>query len=153
MDYSKSFAISAAGMAVERMRVDAAALNLANASTIRTADGASYEPVRVVARTGDVTASAATFGALVDEALEGDALAGVGLPGGIVEPTGAPPRMVYEPGSPFADAKGFVAYPAVDPATEMVTLMRALRAYEANVAAMNATRTLALKSLDIGSGS
>ncbi|MCY1245480.1 Flagellar basal-body rod protein FlgC [compost metagenome] len=63
------------------------------------------------------------------------------------------PRMVYEPGHPMADARGFVAYTGVDAATEMVSLMSATRAYEANVSAMNTSRTLALRALDIGSGS
>ena len=57
-----------------------------------------------------------------------------------------------EPGHPFANGRGFVAYPGVDTATEMVSLMTAMRAYEANVSALNAARTLALRALDIGSG-
>ena len=60
------------------------------------------------------------------------------------------PRLVQEPGHPLANEQGLVAYPAVDAATEMVSLMSATRAYEANVAALNTARTLALKTLDIG---
>jgi flagellar basal-body rod protein FlgC len=60
--------------------------------------------------------------------------------------------MVHEPGHPLADARGFVSYPGVDAAAEMVSLMGASRAYEANVAAMNTARVLALKALDIGGG-
>ncbi|MFS2055940.1 flagellar basal body rod protein FlgC, partial [Variovorax sp. CT11-76] len=62
-----------------------------------------------------------------------------------------PPRLVYEPGHPLADARGYVAYAPVDTATEMVSMMSATRAYEANVSAMNTSRTLALRALDIGS--
>ncbi len=152
MDYSTSFAISAAGMSIERSRVDVAALNLANANTVQTADGVSYHPARVVARAAGGTGigvAQASFGDQVDQGLE-DGLAGIVLPEVGVEPTEVAPRMVYEPGHPFANEKGFVAYPAVDAATEMVTLMSALRAYEANVAAMNAARTLAFKALEIG---
>jgi flagellar basal-body rod protein FlgC len=58
--------------------------------------------------------------------------------------------MVHEPGHPMADAKGFVKYPGVDPAADMISLMSAARAYEANVAALNTARTMALKALDIG---
>jgi flagellar basal-body rod protein FlgC len=72
------------------------------------------------------------------------------LPGVSVEFADRAARKVHDPGHPMADAQGFVAYPAVDAATEMVTLMSATRAYEANVAAMNAARTMALKALDIG---
>ena len=59
---------------------------------------------------------------------------------------------MLEPGHPQADVQGFVTYPGVDTATEMMTIMDAMRAYEANVAAMNASRTMAMKALEIGSG-
>jgi flagellar basal-body rod protein FlgC len=153
MDYSQIFAISAAGMSAERTRVEVATLNLANANTIQTADGVSYQPGRVVTRAmagSDVSASSLSFAEHVDKGFDGEGLAGIVLPQATVEPTEVSPRMVYEPGHPFANAKGFVAYPGVDTASEMVALMSALRAYEANVAAMNAARTLALKALDIG---
>jgi flagellar basal-body rod protein FlgC len=67
-----------------------------------------------------------------------------------VEPTPKAPRQVLEPGHPMANEKGFVSYPAVDHTAEMLTMMSAMRAYEANVAAMNMSRTMALKALDIG---
>lgn len=155
MDYLKAFAISAAGMNVERTRVDVAALNLANANTVQTAGGSSYQPSRVVARaTGPsgVTAFAPSFAEQLDLAAEGGGLAGLELPESWIERSPVPARMVHDPGHPYADARGFVAYPGVDTATEMVTLMTALRAYEANVAAMNSARTLALRALDIGGG-
>jgi flagellar basal-body rod protein FlgC len=60
--------------------------------------------------------------------------------------------MVYEPGHPMADARGFVSYAGVDTATEMVSMMSAMRAYEANVAAMNTARSMAQKALTIGGG-
>ncbi|HEY0824260.1 MAG TPA: flagellar basal body rod protein FlgC, partial [Ramlibacter sp.] len=138
-DYLKSFAISAAGMGVERTRVEVASLNLANAHTVQTPGGVPFQPLRVVA-----TVQRA-FGSLVDHGLR---LAPV--PVASVEPSGAPPRMVHEPAHPLADARGFVAYPGVNPATEMVSLMSAARAYEANVVAMSTARTLVLKALEIG---
>ncbi len=147
MDHERLFAISAAGMNVERTRVEVAALNLANATTIQTTDGAAYRPMRVMARPG---VSLASFIDQVDHGLEEVALAGVGLPQASVEPTGAAPRIVHDPGHPFADENGDISYPGVNSATEMITLMSAIRAYEANVAAMNVTRTLVLKTLDIG---
>ena len=131
MDFSQSFAISALGMNIERARVDVAALNLANAGTVQTVGGGGYRPLRVLAEAGD-------FGALVSSMR--------------IVPTDAAPRRVYEPGHPMADERGFVSYAGVDTATEMVSLMSATRAYEANVAAMNTTRTLAMRALDIGGG-
>jgi flagellar basal-body rod protein FlgC len=139
MDYARSFAVSAAGMAVERMRVEVASLNIANAHTVQAPGSAGFRPLRVIA------AAPAMFSSLV-----GDALQGLAAPAASVEATGAAPRLVHEPGHPLADARGFVAYPGVDAATEMVTLMAATRAYEANVAAMNTARSLALKTLEIG---
>jgi flagellar basal-body rod protein FlgC len=154
MDYTRSFAISAAGMSVERTRVEVAALNLANANTVQGPDGVPYQPLRVVARPSATPIGGAplvTFAEAVDRGLDGAGLAGL-LPEAAIEPTFEGPRLVHEPGNPLADEKGFVAYPGVDTATEMVGLMSATRAYEANVAAMNTARALALKTLEIGGG-
>jgi flagellar basal-body rod protein FlgC len=144
MDYSSIFAVSAAGMALERTRVEVAALNLANAHTNQAPGQVPYSPLRVVAQ---AAAPATSFGALLDG--EGLAVPGA-APEFRVEPADVLPRLVYEPGHPLADAKGFVKYPGVDAAAEMVSLMSATRAYEANVAAMNTARAMALKALDIG---
>lgn len=139
MDYSRVFAISAQGMAFERARVEAAALNLANAHSAQVPGSLPYQPLRVVAQ------AQAMFSGLVDRGLGGSP-----APGFTVEATNASPRRVHEPGHPLADERGFVSYPGVDLAGEMVGLMSATRAYEANVAAMNTARALALKSLEIG---
>jgi flagellar basal-body rod protein FlgC len=151
MDYTAAFAISAAGMNLERTRVEVASLNLANANTTQAAGEPGYRPMRVVARlaAGAAPSFAAALSAAEDSASSLAAL----LPNASVEYTQTAARKVHDPGHPMADAHGFVAYPAVDSATEMVTLMSATRAYEANVAAMNTSRTLALKALDIGGGS
>lgn len=141
MDYLHAFAISASGMNVERTRVDVSALNLANVHTVQAPGTPGFQPMRVVARL-------TPFGSLVS-----DGMATGSLPAPMLEPSRSVPRMVHEPGHPYADSKGFVAYAPVDPATEMVTLMGAMRSYEANVAAMNTTRSLALKTLEIGRGS
>lgn len=143
MDYAAVFAISAGGMGVERTRVEVAAMNLAHANTVHDASGAGYRPLRVIARAMPPTA----FSRLLET--EG---AGFPTPEAMVEPSLAAPRAVHDPGHPLADGRGFVHYPGVDPATEMVSLMSATRAFEANVAAMNTARTLALKTLDIGRG-
>lgn len=139
MDYLRSFAISAAGMGVERARVEVASLNLANAHTVQAPGQPAFHPLRVVA------AAPGVFASLVGEGMHGHA-----LPQVQVEAAAVRPRMVQDPGHPLADAAGFVAYPGVDPATEMVGLMTAIRAYEANVAALNTARTLVLKTLEIG---
>ena len=68
----------------------------------------------------------------------------------IVEDTKTPMSMVYDPAHPDADENGYVTYPNVNVVTEMTDLIDATRAYEANVTAFNATKTMALKALEIG---
>lgn len=143
MDYRQVFAVSAAGMDLERRRVDLATLNLANANTVQGADGQGYQPMRVVARS--MTALPGSFARFVGAQAVNGAGALV-----TVEPLAVTPRQAYEPGHPYADERGFVRYAGVDTATEMVTMMSAIRSYEANVAAMNTTRQMALKALEIG---
>lgn len=155
MDYENAFAISAAGMTLERTRLEVAALNLANANAVAAPGAETYRPMRVVARALASDSSAAQpfaqmlANGLSDARAEPQAAMRAGMAVSI-EPVLAPQRLVHEPGHPSADARGFVAYPGVDPATEMVTLMGAMRSYEANVAAMNTARSMALKALEIG---
>src|SRR3954470_6534509 len=106
MDYLQAFAISAAGMDVERSRVEVAAMNLANANTVSAPGTRPYQPLRVLAQ------SASPFASLVSGSLAAGA-----PPLVTIEPAQVGARMVYEPGHPLADARGFVAHAAVDTAT------------------------------------
>jgi flagellar basal-body rod protein FlgC len=147
MDYQNAFAISGAGMAVERTRVEVAAVNLANAQTVASSNETVFQPLQVVARSAPAALrveGGSAFAALVE--------GGLAAPVATIEPQARPGRRAHEPGHPLADDKGFVFHPGVDPAREMTTLVGAVRSYEANVAAMNAARTIALKALDIGGG-
>ena len=147
MDYRSAFEISAAGMSLERARVDVTAMNIANMHAARSAGGTLYQPLRVVA----TPQSLPSFGTRY-ESLQGSAQ--LTVPQQLqVEPMAAPPRLVHEPGHPQADERGFVAEPGVNHAGEMVNLVSALRAYEANVVAMNAAKTMALKALELGGNS
>ena len=141
MDYNAAFQISASGMAVEKLRLDVTAANIANMNSAAPSAAQAYRPQRVISQTAPLN-FAQQFGRLY------------GAAGGVevvaVEPQAVAPRMVYEPGHPYADAKGMVAYPAVNHTAEMVNMTSALRAYEANVTAMNAAKTMAARALDIG---
>lgn len=139
MGYEQAFAVSAAGMDLERLRVDVATMNLANANVALDATGAGYQPMRVVARA--VTGSAG-FAQQFDRWTH--------RPTVTLEPMTPATRQVVDPGHPLADAQGMVRFPAVDNTTEMMTLMSAMRAYEANVAAMNVSRAMVVKALEIG---
>ncbi len=147
MGYQQTFAISAAGMDVQRLRVDVAAFNLANAQTALAAGETAFQPMRVIARATSPHAEAQSANAFPDQV---NRL--LTMPSATVEPTNQLPRRALDPGHPLADAQGYVSYPAVDTTTEMMTLMSAMRSYEANVSAMNASRAMALKALDIGGG-
>lgn len=142
MNAFSAFEISAAGMNVERLRLDVSAINLANANTTRGVDGTLFKPLRVTA-----TALPVQFDAMVDRMLVGH-----GVVGDIeVTTADAEPRMVFDPGHPDADERGFVAYPSVNPVSEMIELISITRAYEANVRALNAAKSMAMKALEIGS--
>jgi flagellar basal-body rod protein FlgC len=145
MDAFTTFDISAIGMNVERMRLDVAAYNLANAQTTAGPDGTTFTPLRVVARplgALDFDALVANHAGMPSEPMPLDVQ---------VERVQSAPRLVYDPGHPDADARGFVAYPAVNPVSEMIQLITLTRSYEANVRALNAAKTMALKALEIGS--
>jgi flagellar basal-body rod protein FlgC len=133
--------ISAAGMAAQRARIEAAALNLANMSTSAPPGAVGFQPVTAIIR---LTSTPFTH-----------VLRGGGLPALLPQATfapqgGAATRSAYDPGHPDADANGMVSYPAVDHTQEMMTVMTALRAYEANLAVLQTSRMLATKALEIG---
>src|SRR6266481_3669212 len=119
MDLSSVFDISSAGMNLERLRLEVAAANLANAQTT-SANGNAYRPLRVVAR----ATTAESFDTTLASALPRPTDVAV------AESTAAP-RLVFDPGHPDANASGFVAYPDVSPVSEMVRLVEIGRAYEA----------------------
>lgn len=141
MDYAQVFEISASGMSVQKTRLEVAAHNLANANTVNDVDGKPYQPLRVVST---AARPAANFGAAMDAATLGGATAL------LAADTSAESRLVHEPGHPKADANGMVRYPGINHLDQMVTITEALRAYEANVAALQAAKTMAARALDIG---
>ena len=143
MDYFKAVEISAAGMAAQKARVEAATLNLANMHSSAAPGSPGYQPVTAV-----IKALPTSFARVFDDATPAAVIAQAS----IVPQTGAGVRLAYEPGHPHADAAGMVAYPAVDPTQEMLTVMTALRGYEANLAALQATKALAESALQIGGG-
>lgn len=142
MDYFAAFEISASGMDVQKARLDNVALNLANVNTTRTAAGGPYKAREVVI--GE--RSAQSFQSMLTGFEQN--MAGAQVVD--IAETNSQPRLVYSPQHPDAAEDGFVAYPDINPVSEMVTMMEATRAYEANVKAVNAAKTMALKALEIG---
>ncbi len=135
--------LAASGLSTQRVRLDVSAMNLANANVTRTLDGGPYRAKDViVAATPLPPEIEKNFGqALGDKLLRAQVVA-------IVDDK-SPFREVYDPAHPDADARGYVRYPNVDVMTEMVELLEASRAYQANLSVVNITKTLALKTLDL----
>lgn len=154
----RGLGISASGLTAQRRRLDTIAMNIANAETTRTAEGGPYrrrfaELVRAEAEPGSGPAPDPSRLGPIDVPKPGDAPFGEPTPQGvevsqIVEDTNPGPR-VYDPGHPDADADGFVEYPNVDIAQEMVSLMEARRAYEANATAFEAMKSMLQRALEI----
>lgn len=131
--------ISRTGLEVEWRRLELIAQNLANANSMAGPGGETYRPLSLL--TGPRTNFAAYLG-------------GASRPAGVevrsVVASDAPPRRVYEPAHPQADADGYVSYPAVDHASEMVRMVSTARAYEANLVAMSIARQMYAKAIEIG---
>jgi flagellar basal-body rod protein FlgC len=128
---------SGSALSAERLRMDVTAENLANAQSTRSADGSGpYKRKQVVLEQA---------GSSFAESLQ--AARGVRV-AGIVEDS-TPPRRVYDPGHPDADAQGYVTMPNVDTVTEMVDLIGSSRAYEANVTALQDSKQMFSRTLDI----
>ncbi len=147
MGFLESFAISASGLTAERLRMDTIANNIANVNTTRTMEGGPYQRQRVVFEPRGEKA-AFLFPAMFDKTRKADAFRGVKVTGIIKDTT--PPKLVYDPSHPDANADGYVAMPNVNIVKEMVDMISATRAYEANVTAINSAKTMAAKALDIG---
>lgn len=116
--------------------MDLIASNIANANTTQTDEGGPYRRKTPVFTTG-----VAGAGIGVES--------GQGVRVSAIAQDMSPPRMIYEPGHPEADAEGYVAMPNVNPVTEMVNMMIATRAYEANTTAIEAAKSMITSSINM----
>jgi flagellar basal-body rod protein FlgC len=132
----------ASALAAERMRIEVAVSNLANAESTRGPDGQPYKRRDVVLQSAAVQDFDDTLGRASAVGVEVAA---------VVEDQG-PARRRYEPSHPDADAEGYVTLPNVDPAEEMVDMLSAARAYQANLTAIGLIRDLVQRALDLGRG-
>lgn len=135
MGIFNNFGISASGLTAQRLRMDTIASNIANIETTRTPEGGPYQR------------QVPLFSSRLPDR--------PGQPGGGVEVLGllrdqSPFKRVYEPGHPDADEEGYVLMPNVELVKEMVDMIDASRAYEANVTALNASKDMVQRALDIG---
>jgi flagellar basal-body rod protein FlgC len=143
MSLFSAISISASGMDAQRARAELITENLANADTTRTPEGGPYRRKDAVFTTAATQASfAQALSEFSDTPVQGVAVSQV------VTDQSEPDRR-YLPGHPDADADGYVAFPKINPAEEMVDLMSASRGYQANVAAISAVKEMIARSLDL----
>jgi flagellar basal-body rod protein FlgC len=143
MSLFSTLSVSASGMDAQRQRAEILVENLANADTTRTAEGGPYRRKDVVFET---SSTSSPFSSVFQSALEGESN-GVAV-GQVVTDT-REPDLRYMPGHPDANKDGYVAYPRVNPAEDMVDLLGASRGFEANVAAMGAVKDMIQRSIDL----
>ncbi|MBT0663974.1 flagellar basal body rod protein FlgC [Geobacter pelophilus] len=144
MDFFTSMDISSSALTAERTRMNLISSNIANANSTRTQEGGPYK------RKDAVFASTAPAAASFKSALQSAARknsAGVEVIEVVEDPN--PPRLQYDPSHPDADAQGYVAYPNVNVVEEMADMIAATRAYEANITASQAAKSMAMKTLEI----
>lgn len=133
--------ISSSALVAERERAEVVASNLANADSTGPANGRPYQRESVVFAAQPL-ANGQDFGDSADLAARGVEVAGV------VADT-APAIRQFDPSNPAADAQGYVSYPAINPVQEMADLMGAVRAYQFNVSAVQATKDMIQQTLQI----
>jgi len=138
--------ISASALTAQRLRMNVTAENLANAETTKGADGNPYRRKEVVLQS---VASQNSFGSQLSAAMGGSGVAPGGVQATQVAEDQTNGKLVYDPSHPDADERGYVRMPNVDTVTEMVDLIDAQRAYEANVTAMSAGKQMFAKTLEI----
>ena len=145
MSMFSALEVSGSAMEAERQRAEVVAANMANAETTRTPGGGPYRRKQVVFSTSGNSPFQLLLAGF--RRLTGRAAGSVRVSRVVNDPS--PSVMRYEPGHPDADKNGYVAYPAINPVSEMVDLMGAVRAYQLNAAAVNATKQMVQGSMDI----
>lgn len=141
MSLFSAISVGASGMAAQRARAELLVENLANAETTRTPDGGPYRRKDAVFESTEVSSP---FASIFDTQIHGT---GVNVSDVVTD--NSDPERRYMPGHPDADQDGYVAFPHINPAEDMVDLMGASRGYEANVAAISAVKDMIQHSIDL----
>jgi len=137
-----ALSVGASGMAAERARAELLVENMANAETTRTPEGGPYRRKDVVFESSPVESPfSSVFGTQLN--------APTGVAVSAIVTDSSDPERRYLPGHPDADPDGYVAFPKMNPAEDMVDLMGSARAYEANVAAIGAVKDMIQRSIDL----
>jgi flagellar basal-body rod protein FlgC len=140
MSLFASIQVSASGMAAQRTRAELLVENMANAETTRTPEGGPY-------RRKDAVFSSETQSSPFSALFQNELATGVKVADVVQD--NRPPEKRYLPGHPDADADGYVTFPAMNPAEDMVDLMNATRSYQANVAAISSVKDMIRSSISL----
>ncbi len=135
MSLLKVFDVSGSAVSAQSQRLNVVASNLANADTVAGPDGQAYKARQVVFQT-ELMGKSGASGVRVSEVVEDN----------------APGRRVHDPKHPAADAQGYVTFSNVNAVEEMVNMISASRSYQNNIEVMNTTKSLLLKTLQLGQG-
>ena len=144
MDFESSMKISASGMTAHRAWMNVLSANLANANTTRTASGKAYERRTIIYES---TPLPGQFGEVLQDTLD-ESVQKVRVVEIVSDKRDF--KKVVDPGHPDANAEGIVEMPNINPVEEMANLLTATRSYEANMAALNMAKQMAMKAIDIG---
>lgn len=144
MDFSTGMRVSSSGLSAQRMRMNTISSNIANINTTQTPEGGPYRRKDVIF---EAIPEARNFGEILttqpDRNIHRVQVTDVSV-------DRKAPLLKYEPDHPDANAEGYVAYPNINLMEEMTNMIQATRSYEANVSAMQASKDMALKALEIG---
>lgn len=148
MNISNSFNISSSALTAQRLRMDVISSNIANAETTR-ASVSNGEAVPYKRKMVVLEPNKASFSSILQNQM-GNKSSGEGVRVSEIREDQSPLKPVYDPSHPDANAEGYVYMPNVDIAKEMVDMISASRSYEANVTALNSTKAMITKALEIG---
>ncbi len=150
MGFYDSIEISASGLSAERLQMDVIANNIANANTTRTPEGGPFKRQLVVfSQKTDPTQPSDGDDSPYSPEASSSSGGTAGVEASQIVQDNSPDRLVFDPGNPDADARGYVHYPNVEIVKEMVDMMSASRAYEANVTAIQETRNMGNAALNL----
>lgn len=147
MGYFSSLDIGASALTAQRLRMDTISQNIANANTTRSENGGPYRRKTVMF---EERSPSNPFSDYLSSATGKEKIVGNGVRVARIVEDQSPFKMNYDPGHPDADENGYVKMPNVDIITEMVNMISATRAYEANVTTINTTKSMAVKAMEIG---
>ncbi|MDQ8733365.1 flagellar basal body rod protein FlgC [Paenibacillus sp. LHD-38] len=148
MKLSTGFDISASALSAQRLRMDVISSNIANAETTRGSFvNGQFQPYK--RKMVVMEPLQQSFSSVLSEQMNGSSAA-QGVKVTRIKEDQSPNKLIYNPTHPDADANGYVNMPNVDVTKEMVDMIAATRSYEANVTALNATKSMFIKALEIG---